>query len=177
MRPILRAAWSGCALCRYTAEDQVSGQRRRRQRQGRCQNGARPRHPPPFPCGSCAWPGRETPAPRSTRSCPLATDGENVFQESHCGAKSRADPPGIDVAVSCKALVPAPVRNLNFPSCATFTNDRLSCVVGIVCATVWVWMGAQEVINSAANAMMYFIFPFLRIPEFGANEHLFKLVE
>ena len=79
--------------------------------------------------------------------------------------KVRGSPPGINVAVSCKVLVPTPVRYFTVPSYATFTI-RLSCVIGIACATLWVWVGAQEVINSAASAMMCFILPFLRLCHF-----------
>ena len=168
MRPILHAGWSGCALCRYTAGDQFSGQRHGRRRQGRCQNGARPRYPPPFPCGFYAWPGRETPAPRSVLFFPLVANKARVIS-SHCGAKSSADHQvsmSPSVAKYCPCLPSPRSIPLTSPSCAMFTYDRLSSVVGIACATLWVWMEAQEVTNSAANAMMCFILAFLRICHF-----------
>ena len=110
--------------------------------------------------------GRETPALQSTRSFPLATNGVNVFQAIVGQSRGQTTRYQCRRQLPSIVLVSSPVRNLTSPSCATFTNNRLSCVVGIACAILWVWMGAQEVINSAANAMMNFILPLLRIPEF-----------
>ncbi len=156
MRPILRAEWSESALCRHTAEDQVSKKRRGRRRRSRCQNGARPQFPPPLSMRTlCAAAPGDACATISSIFPTGCRKGSVI--SNHCGAKSFAFHQVSRSPSVAKPCVLPPAETSTNPWSTMFASERLWCVAGMVCAVLLGWKGTQEVTRNAANAIICFI--------------------